>query len=37
MYGSVRSVELPIFGSKVLGVRNGTIDIHGAPGEISKY
>jgi hypothetical protein len=23
MYGSVRSVELPIFGSKVIGLRNG--------------
>jgi hypothetical protein len=23
MYGSARSVELPIFGSKVLGLRNG--------------
>lgn len=23
MYGSVRSIELPIFGSKVLGLKNG--------------
>jgi hypothetical protein len=23
MYGSVRSIELPIFGAKVIGVRNG--------------
>jgi hypothetical protein len=31
MYGQVRSIELPIFGAKVIGLRNGTIDIHGAP------
>ena len=31
MYGSVRSIELPIFGSKVLALRNGTIDMHGKP------
>ncbi len=31
MFGSIRSVELPIFGSKVIAVRNGTIDLHGAP------
>ena len=31
MYGSVRSIELPIFGSKVIALRNGTIDMHGAP------
>ena len=31
MYGNLRSVELPIFGSKVIALRNGTIDMHGAP------
>ncbi len=31
MYGSVRSIELPIFGAKVLALRNGTIDMHGKP------
>jgi hypothetical protein len=31
MYGSVRSIELPIFGSKVLALRNGTLDLHGKP------
>jgi hypothetical protein len=31
MYGHPRSIELPIFGSKVIGLRNGTIDMHGAP------
>ena len=31
MYGSVRSIELPIFGSKVIALRNGTLDMHGAP------
>jgi len=29
MYGNVRSIELPIFGSKVVAVRNGTIEMHG--------
>ena len=27
MYGSVRSIELPIFGSKVIALRNGYISI----------
>ena len=27
MYGSPRSIELPMFGSKVIGLRNGTIDM----------
>jgi hypothetical protein len=31
MYGSLRSVELPIFGAKVLALRNGTLDLHGKP------
>lgn len=31
MYGSVRSVELPVFGSKVLAIRSGTLDMHGKP------
>ena len=31
MYGSVRTIELPIYGSKVIALRNGTIDMHGAP------
>ena len=29
LHGSVRCTELPIFGCKALGVRNGTLDIHG--------
>ncbi len=29
MYGNVRSIKLPIFGSKVTAVRNGTIEMHG--------
>ena len=33
MYGNVRSIELPIFGSKVTAVRNGTIEMHGKPGK----
>lgn len=31
MYGSVRSIELPIYGSKVIALRNGTLDMHGIP------
>ena len=31
MYGSVRSIELPIYGAKVIAVRNGTLDMHGQP------
>lgn len=31
MWGSVRSIELPIFGSKVIAVRNGTVEMHGQP------
>ncbi len=30
MHGHARSIELPIFGTKVIGVRNGTVDMHGA-------
>ena len=29
LHGSVRCTELPIFGCKALGVRNGTLDLHG--------
>ncbi|CAK8674402.1 unnamed protein product [Clavelina lepadiformis] len=29
MYGNLRSPELPIYGAKTLGVRNGTLDLHG--------
>ena len=31
MYGSPRSIELPIYGSKVIALRNGTIEMHGLP------
>jgi hypothetical protein len=31
MYGDAASIELPIFGSKVTAVRNGTIEMHGKP------
>jgi hypothetical protein len=31
MHGSVRSIELPIFGAKVIALRNGTIEMHGKP------
>ncbi|CAF1351069.1 unnamed protein product [Rotaria sordida] len=29
MYGHLRSIELPIFGAKVLALREGTVDMHG--------
>ena len=29
MHGHTRCVEMPVFGCKVIGVRNGTIDFHG--------
>ncbi|CAF4569822.1 unnamed protein product, partial [Rotaria socialis] len=29
MYGHLRSIELPIFGAKVLAVRDGILDMHG--------
>jgi hypothetical protein len=31
MFGTLRSIELPIFGAKVLALRNGTLDLHGKP------
>jgi hypothetical protein len=31
MYGQTRSIELPIFGAKVIGLRSGRIDVHGTP------
>eukprot|EP00058_Branchiostoma_floridae_P026715 XP_002612206.1 hypothetical protein BRAFLDRAFT_108902 [Branchiostoma floridae] len=31
LHGHLRSKELPIYGAKVLGLRNGTLDIHGSP------
>ena len=30
LHGNVRCTELPIFGCKALGIRNGTLDLHGA-------
>ena len=29
MHGHTRCIEMPVFGCKVIGVRNGTIDFHG--------
>ena len=29
MYGHVRSIELPIYGTKCIALRNGTLDLHG--------
>ncbi|XP_078699976.1 fibrocystin-L-like [Branchiostoma floridae x Branchiostoma belcheri] len=31
LHGNLRSKELPIYGAKVLGVREGTLDLHGVP------
>ena len=31
MFGHVKSIELPIYGSKVIGLREGTLDMHGKP------
>ncbi|XP_035685638.1 fibrocystin-L-like [Branchiostoma floridae] len=31
LHGNLRSKELPIYGAKVLGVRNGNLDLHGMP------
>ena len=31
MFGHVRSIELPIYGAKVIGLREGVLDMHGAP------
>jgi hypothetical protein len=29
VHGHIRSKELPVYGAKVLAVRNGTLDMHG--------
>jgi len=29
LHGEYRSQEMPIYGTKSLGVRNGTLDLHG--------
>ena len=31
MYGNTMSIELPVYGAKVLALRNGILDMHGAP------
>ncbi|XP_037084616.1 fibrocystin-L-like, partial [Pollicipes pollicipes] len=31
LHGNVRATELPVYGAKVLAVRNGTLDLHGLP------
>ncbi|XP_045208899.2 fibrocystin-L-like [Mercenaria mercenaria] len=35
LHGHLRSKELPIYGTKVLAVRNGTLDMHGCPVPIT--
>lgn len=29
LYGHLRSIELPIYGTKTIAVREGTLDLHG--------
>ena len=29
LYGTIASTQLPIYGAKVLGLRNGTLELHG--------
>ena len=33
MHGNISSPYIPIYGNKVIGVRYGTIDLHGVPKE----
>ncbi|XP_076030840.1 fibrocystin-L-like [Oratosquilla oratoria] len=35
LHGTPRSIELPMYGAKVLAVRNGTLDLHGKPIEVT--
>ncbi|XP_052060298.1 fibrocystin-L-like isoform X3 [Mytilus californianus] len=35
LHGAFRSEELPIYGSKVLAVREGTLDLHGIPTPVT--
>jgi len=35
MHGQIRAPELPIYGAKTLAVRNGTLDLHGRPVDIT--
>ena len=35
LHGNLRSKELPIYGTKTLAIREGTLDLHGLPAEPS--
>ncbi|KAF0286932.1 Fibrocystin-L [Amphibalanus amphitrite] len=35
LHGNVRATELPVYGAKVLAVRNGTLDLHGRPLDVT--
>ncbi|VDP87119.1 unnamed protein product [Echinostoma caproni] len=35
LYGHVREKELPLFGAKVLALRNGTLELHGLPRAVT--
>jgi hypothetical protein len=35
MYGTRKSPELPIYGNKVIGVRDGILEMHGVPRNLT--
>ncbi|XP_063605340.1 fibrocystin-L-like [Penaeus indicus] len=35
LYGNTKTIELPNYGAKVLAVREGTLDLHGAPIDVT--
>ena len=35
LHGTVRDPEIPVYGSKVIGVRQGDLDIHGKPRNVT--
>ncbi|XP_043232444.1 fibrocystin-L-like [Amphibalanus amphitrite] len=35
LHGNVRATELPVYGAKVLAVRNGTLELHGRPLDVT--
>ena len=37
MHGHLRTQELPVYGAKTLGVREGTLDLHGKVENMNKY
>ena len=35
MHGNVRCAEMPVYGCKVIGIREGMLDIHGKPVHVT--